>query len=303
MFSGLNLGLLSLDKSELKRKISLGDKNAKKVYSVRKNGNLLLCTLLLGNVGVNSTLAIFLGNITTGIVAGFVATGLIVVFGEIIPQATFSRYALELGAKTTHIVKFFIIILFPVCWPIATILDKILGKEIPTIYSKKELIKIVEEHEDIEGSEIDADEKRIVKGALSFSDKTTAEIMTHKNFVYALEVNIPLTKVILETIKQEGYTRIPIYRQSIDNTIGILYTKDLINIKEDTKIEDIYKQEKILMISKDLKLDKLLRMFIESKTHMAFVRGENNRLDGVVTLEDVIEEIINQEIHDESDQV
>ena len=81
IFSGLTLGLFSLNVSELKRKIRLGDKKAEKVYKVRKNGNLLLCTLLIGNVAVNSTMAIFLGSIATGVVAGLISTGLILVFG------------------------------------------------------------------------------------------------------------------------------------------------------------------------------------------------------------------------------
>jgi len=136
LFSGLTICLFSIDKNELKRKISLGNKEAKKIYSVRKNGNLLLSTLLLGNVAVNSALAIFLGDIASGIIAGLVATGLIVVFGEILPQAIFIRYAMSIGAKTSWLVKIFIFILYPFCWPISLILDKMLGKEIPTVYSK-----------------------------------------------------------------------------------------------------------------------------------------------------------------------
>lgn len=115
LFSGLTLSLLSLDKGDLKRKASLGNKDAKKVYAVRKSGNLLLCTLLMGNVAVNSTVAIFLGNIASGVVAGLIATGLIVIFGEIIPQAAFSRHALKVGAHTAWLVRIFIVIFFPVC--------------------------------------------------------------------------------------------------------------------------------------------------------------------------------------------
>ena len=114
LFSGLTLGLLGLNKSELERKIKLGDKKAKRVYNIRKNGNLLLCTLLLGNVAVNSALAIFLGSITNGILAGVMATGLIVIFGEILPQATISRYALTVGYHSFWMVKFFIFLLYPV---------------------------------------------------------------------------------------------------------------------------------------------------------------------------------------------
>jgi metal transporter CNNM len=303
LFSGLTLGLLSLDKNELKRKISLGNKQAKKVYTVRKKGNLLLCTLLLGNVAVNSTLAIFLGNIASGVIAGLIATGLIVIFGEIIPQATFARYALAVGARTAWLVKIFIIILFPICWPIAWVLDKTLGEEMPTVYSKKELMKIVEEHEGSKESDVDADEERIIKGALSFSNKTAEEIMTPRTVIYALKDDAVLNKTLLNKIKKEGFTRIPVYKKTIDDAVGILYAKDLINIKANRRVEEIYRKGKTLVIDKTIKLDILLNTFIKAKTHLAFVQDEYKGLEGVVTLEDILEEIIRQEIVDETDQV
>jgi len=111
----------------------------KKVYPIRSKGNLLLCTLLVGNVAINSAIAIFLGSIASGVAAGLIATGLIVIFGEILPQAVFSRFALVLGAKTVWIVKIFLYILYPICWPIAWMLDKALGEELTTIYSKKRI--------------------------------------------------------------------------------------------------------------------------------------------------------------------
>jgi metal transporter CNNM len=303
LFSGLTLGLLSLDKNELERKITNGNKEAKKVYSVRKRGNLLLCTLLLGNVGVNSTLAIFLGNIASGVIAGLVATGLIVIFGEIIPQATFSRYALQVGSKTAWLVKIFIVILFPVCWPIAWVLDKTLGDEMPSIYSKKELIQIVKEHGGAKESDVDADEERIIEGALSYSEKKVEQIMTPRTVVFALDINIGLDEKLLNSIKEEGFTRIPVYKGSIDNVVGILYAKDLINIKLGTKISDLYKKEKVLTVLKDQKLDYLLNMFIKSKVHLAIVKNEYHGSEGVVALEDIIEEILEREIVDETDQM
>ncbi len=302
-FSGLTLGLLSLDINELKRKVFLGNKNAKKVLSVRKKGNLLLCTLLLGNVAVNSTLAIFLGNIASGFIAGTIATGLIVIFGEIIPQATFARHALRIGASTAWIVKIFILLFSPICLPIAWILDKLLGEEMPTIYSKKELMKIVEEHESYKESDLDADEERIIKGALSYSNKTVEEIMTPRTVVFALNKETILDKTTLHRIKKEGFTRIPIYEDSIDHVVGILYTKDLINLASSSSIKNVFKKESIIIIAEDLNLDELLNLFIKSKTHIAFVKNEYQGLEGVVTLEDVLEEILCVEIIDETDTV
>ena len=303
LFSGLTLGLLSLDKNELKRKIFIGNEDAKKVYAVRKKGNQLLCTLLLGNVAVNSAIAIFLNNIASGLIAGFVATALILIFGEIIPQASFSRYALKVGAKTAWLVKIFIAVLSPICWPLAWILDKALGEELPSVYSKKELMKIVEEHEDLKESDVDADEERIIKGALSYSDKTVEEVITPRTVVYAISADEVLDNKMLDKIKEEGFTRIPVYQGKIDNVVGILYAKDLINIKLGIKVKSIYKKENVLTVSRNEKLDKLLNIFIKSKTHIAFVKNEFQGLDGVVTLEDILEEIIRKEIVDETDKV
>ena len=107
LFSGLNLGLMSLGKEELQRKIKFGDKRASAVYKLRKNGNLLLCTILIGNVLVNNTLAIYMGDMFTGTFAIVVATALIVIFGEIIPQALCSRYPLQVGAAAAPLFKVF----------------------------------------------------------------------------------------------------------------------------------------------------------------------------------------------------
>jgi len=303
MFSGLTLGLMSLSKGELERKIELGDKNAARVYSVRKNGNLLLSTLLLGNVAVNSTIAIFLGNIASGLIAGIVSTALIVIFGEILPQATFSRFALHLGAKTTWLVKIFIIIFYPFTYPIAKALDKILGEEMNTIYSKHELIKIVEQHSNTNLSDVDADEERIVMGALSFSIKTAQDVMTPRTVVYSLNVNRVLDAKLFEEIIEEGYSRIPVYRGTTDNIVGVLFMKKLVNIRLGQKIDDLYNKTKLLVVSKDIKLDILLNKFIKTRHHLAIIKNEYGGFDGVISLEDIIEEILKTEIVDEDDTV
>ncbi len=300
LFSGLTLGLLGLDKTDLERKIKLGNKKAKKVYSVRKKGNLLLCTLLLGNVAVNSTLAVFLGSFATGIFAVIISTSLIVVFGEIIPQATISRYALEVGAKTVWVVKIFIVILYPVCWPIAKTLDKILGEEMTTIWSRHEIEEIIKLHEDSSNSSIDADEEKIILGALAFSKKNVEEIITPRIVVFSLEIDTILTKKILKEIKDSGFTRIPVYKKKIDKLIGILYSKDLIGIQKETRVKNIYRKN-LLKTTNNKKLDSILNQFIKERIHLAVVFNKYKEFVGIVTLEDIIEEILRKEIVDEYD--
>ena len=235
LFSGLTLGLMTLSAAELKRKAHLGDRDALLVYRVRKDGNLLLTTLLIGNVAVNATISIFLGSISTGLIAWLLSTILIVVLGEILPQALFSRFALKFSSKLVYIVRFISFILYPISRPISLVLDKLLGKELNTVYSKKELIKIIEEHEDSTDSDIDEEEEKILKGALSFSQKTVAQVMTPKIVVKAFEVSQTMNKQLLNEIRKSGNSRFPIYDGNMENIVGMLYAKKLLGKKIEGK--------------------------------------------------------------------
>lgn len=303
LFSGLTLGLLGLDLTELKRKINIGDKDAEKIYPVRKHGNLLLCTLLLGNVAVNTALSIFLGSIASGIMAGIIATALIVVFGEIVPQAFCSRYAIAIGARTIWLVKFFIFIFYPICYPLSLVLNKMLGSELPTIWSKRELQEIIKFHEDSKHSDVDADEERIMLGALSYSNKIAEDVMTPRTIMFALDINSTLDQKTLAGIKKHGFSRIPVYKTQVDNVIGILYVKDIIGIEPGSKTSDVYRHNNITYISGTKKLDELLNQLIKNKNHLAFVKDKFGSLVGVITLEDIIEEVLKVEIVDETDNV
>jgi len=302
LFSGLTLGFLGLNKSDLETKMKAGDKRAKKIYSVRKKGNLLLCTLLVGNVGVNSTIALLLGSVASGVIAGFVATGLIVIFGEIVPQAVFSRHAFSLGVRVVWLVKILIFVLYPICFPIAWVLDKILGEEMPTIWSKDELIELIRMHKNSPRSSVDADEKRIVEGALTYSSKTVKDIMTPRNATFLLDAKDVLDEKILNKIKKSGFTRIPVLGKKGERPVGILYVKSLLRPEKKKRAKDICKKEKLLFLREDKNLDTVLNQLIAARRHMAFVISKQGVFLGVVTLEDVIEEVLAKEITDESDK-
>lgn len=303
LFSGLTLGLLSLDTQSLARRAKHGDENAAVIHPVRQNGNLLLTTLLLGNVAVNTTLSIFLGSIASGLVAGITATALIVVFGEIIPQAVISRYALWFGAKTIWFTKAVIILAYPIAWPISKVLDHFLGSELPTTYSKSEIMEIISEHEDSEYSPIDADEERIVHGALQFSHMVVREVMTPSEKVVSYDENQKLTDKFFNEVQDSGFSRLPIYSGNKSNIVGILYVKDLIIEDEDisiAKTEEAFEKKFMTVRGRD-QLDTVLSKMLKTRQHIAIVRDSAKQYIGVISLEDIIEEIIQQEIVDEDD--
>lgn len=305
LFSGLTLGLLSLDTNTLRRRAKHGDENAQLIYPVRRQGNLLLATLLLGNVIVNTTLSIFLGGIASGLIAGVIATALIVIFGEIVPQAVISRHALWFGAKTITFTRIFILLLYPITFPIAYLLDKFLGNEIPSIYSKSELMEIVTEHEKSEYSTIDADEKRIIHGALQFSHIKVREVMTDAKSVIAVDENQRLNDEFFKMVAEQGFSRLPVYSGDQSNIIGVLYVKDLLVEDDDISVKETSDafDRKFLKVGTGDLLDAVLGRMLKAKQHLAIVYNKNHHFVGVVSLEDIIEEIIQQEIEDEDDSL
>lgn len=301
IFSGLNLGLMSLSPYYLKRMVKLGDKRAAKIYPLRKRGTLLLVTLLLGNVMVNAALSIFLGSLTAGIFAMLIATTLIVLFGEIFPQAFFSRYALILGAKTTWIVYIFLYLLYPISKPLSMVLDALLGVELPNMFSKKELHLILEEHTKSDKSDIDEDEMKILAGGLKFSERLVRDVMTPWKNVFYLSKNELLSREIMKEIHTMGHSRIPIFDNKKHKVIGVLHTKDLISLDPDDneKVKKIMKKE-VKTVFIDDHLDDILNSFKQARKHLFIVLNHLGKIEGLITLEDILEEIVG-EIVDEYD--
>ncbi len=268
LFSGLNLGLMSLDKTELKIVENCGSpkekKYAKVISPLRKRGNFLLCTILLGNVLVNNTLTILMDDLTgSGAAAIIVATIGIVIFGEIIPQAVCSRHGLAIGARTVWITRFFMLLTFPLSFPISKILDCILGEEIGNVYNRdrlRELLKVTEGNLDLV-----KDEFNIIAGALELSKKTVRDVMTKLEDVYMLEYDAVLNFETMNEIMKTGYTRIPIYEKDRTNIVALLNIKDLAFVDPDDKtpLKTVCKfyDHPVNKVYDDTKLDLMLEEF------------------------------------------
>jgi len=304
LFSGLTLGYFTLNTQNLRRQAKLGNKEAINILPIREKGNQLLTTLLFGNVAVNAALSVYLSSLAGGVVAALSATVLIFLFGEIIPQAVLSRHAMKFGSMAAPFVKILIFMLAPITFPIAWTLDRFLGQEIPSMYSKNEIMEIVSEHEDSEHSPIDEDEERIIHGALQFSHTTVREVMTPKDKVRMYEENQRLTDPFFEEVTELGFSRYPVYSGNRENITGILFTKDLLVEEDDIAIKETHEAfgSQFLTVRQSDKLDTVLACMLKQNLHMGIVRNRKKIFMGVITLEDIIEEIIQQEIVDEDDE-
>ncbi|KAI8647409.1 hypothetical protein BD408DRAFT_334810 [Parasitella parasitica] len=314
-FAGLTLGLMGMDETNLHVLIQSGTesekKYAKQVLKLLSHGkHWVLVTLLLSNVIVNETLPIILdGVLGGGWKAVVISTALIVIFGEVIPQSICVRYGLAIGAKASGMVLALMYVMYPIAYPTALLLDFFLGKSHGTIYKKAGLKTLVSLHQSVNPSDVDAlteDEVTIIGAVLDLRSKPVSQIMTPIPDVFTLSTETILNEELVDRILLAGYSRIPVHVPGDNaNFVGMLLTKRLIT----------YDPEDALPV-KDLQLSTLpetgpetscldiLNFFQEGKSHMALISedpGAHRGALGVITLEDVIEELIGEEIIDETD--
>lgn len=312
VFAGLTLGLMGQDEVYLKVIETSGDVKergyAKKVLQlIGKGKHWVLVTLLLSNVITNETLPIVLDRcLGGGWPAVVTSTGAIVIFGEIIPQSVSVRYGLEVGAMFAPFVNVLMYIMYPVAFPFAMILDHILGEDHGTVYKKSGLKTLVTLHRTMGVERLNEDEVTIIRAVLDLKEKQVAAIMTPMDRVFTMSADTILDQKIVEDILNAGFSRIPIYLPNEPlNFIGMLLVRVLISYDpEDALPIASFPLATLPETAADTSCLNILNFFQEGKSHMVMVSanpGGTTGALGVLTLEDVIEELIGEEIIDESD--
>ncbi|KAF7640235.1 hypothetical protein Mgra_00000063 [Meloidogyne graminicola] len=316
LFSGLNLGLMSLTPQELTLISNSGSskerKYAQMILPVRKSGNQLLCSLLIGNVCVNSAISILFDDLTSGYVALAISSAGIVVFGEIFPQALCVKKGLAVGAHTIWVTRFFMVLTFPLAYPISKMLDRLLGDEVVS-YDRKRLMELIKLS--TKNAIGPAEELKIAIGAFEMGDKTVKDVMTKIDDVFMIPINTVLNAKIVAQIVHSGYTRIPVYDKTRDNVVSLLFVKDLAMLDPDdnflVKTVCDYYRHPVRRVPENTPLRTMLEEFKKGEYHMALVdrlatggdKESKYELVGLVTLEDIVEEILQAEIVDETDMV
>ncbi|KAH9836654.1 uncharacterized protein C8Q71DRAFT_759147 [Rhodofomes roseus] len=312
VFAGLTLGLMGLDELHLRVLSASSDdpverKNAQKVLSLLTHRrHWVLVVLLLGNVIVNETLPIFLDSaLGGGLAAVAISTTMIVIFG-IIPQAASVRYGLSIGASCAPVVLGMMYLFAPVAYPIAKLLDWILGANDTHTYKKAELKSFLAFHR--QGEEpLRDDEISILNGVLELNNKHVEELMTPMQDVVTISSDRILDHDTVDFILRSGYSRIPVHTPGHPLAfVGLLLIKKL----------SVYDPKEALPVSKfplsilpeanpSINCFQALDYFQTGRAHLLLLStmpGKEGGAIGVVTLEDIIEEIISEEIIDETDR-
>lgn len=312
VFAGLTLGLMGQDEVYLKVIATSGEpnerKDARKVLGLIGRGkHWVLVTLLLSNVITNESLPIVLDRCLGGGWPAVVAsTASIVVFGEIIPQSICVRYGLRVGAIFAPFVVVLMYIMYPVAYPCALLLDHILGEDHGTVYKKSGLKTLVTLHKTMGAERLNQDEVTIISAVLDLKEKAVAQVMTPIDRVYTMPSDMILDEKTVEEIFNAGFSRIPIHLpDEPTNFIGMLLVRVLISYDpEDALPVAHFPLATLPETAADTSCLNILNYFQEGKSHMIVVSetpGEPTGALGVLTLEDVIEELIGEEIVDESD--
>ncbi len=312
LFSASETAYTALNKARVRRLKEQKVRAANLVDRLLEDQPRLLSTILVGNNIVNILAASMatriaierFGNYGIGIATGL-TTLLILVFGEITPKTYAVRHAEKVALITSPLISAISYVLYPVAKALVAFTNLILrvfgqqGVAVKPLFSPEELKAMVEIGE--EEGVIEEEERKMIHSILEFGDTTVKEIMVPRTEIIALPEE-KTVKEALDLALKAGYSRIPIYKETIDNITGILYVKDLLSFATAGKTELAVKElaREPYFVPETKRVDSLLREFQKNKIHMAIVVDEYGGTAGLVTLEDILEEIVG-EIFDEYD--
>ena len=314
-FSGTETAFTSFNKNRMKTLAQDGNKRAKAVLDIDDRYEKFLSTMLVGNniVNISATTVsgIFFAEVLKNGFAEFaptvstiVMTVVVLLFGEITPKTLAKDFAEKYTMATCGIVKFLMLVFTPITLILALgpkkLLSLIFKKDMSAdIVTEDEILTMVEEAEN--DGEIDEHESELIKSAIEFNDLEVDAILTPRVDIVAISSETSIDE-IREIYRTSGFSRLPVYKETIDNIVGVMHEKDFNKMLHDggNDINDIV--HGVICITGSMKISKLLREFQSAKTHMAVVVDEYGGTEGIVTMEDVLEGLVG-EIWDEHDEV
>ena len=310
-FSASETALTSLNKIKLRNMAEENVKNADKVQKLIDDPNRLLSSILIGNNLVNNAAAALTTMIAVSLLGGqsgvgaatMIITIIILIFGEITPKTLASQNAEKVSLAVSNIISVIVVISTPVVKVmnlITNVLIKVLGgnstEKTPTITEAELKTMVNVSHEE---GVLEVDERRMINNVFDFGDLKAIDVMTPRTDMVCVEDTITYDEIV-SIFKEERFSRLPVYHESVDNIIGILYVKDIIFIDEQHfKITDYMREPFFTYESKPI--SELFSEMRGNRIRAAVILDEYGGTSGLVTLEDLVEEIVG-DIADEYDE-
>lgn len=310
LVSGAEVAFFSLSAQDLNNSSDTSQRKLKMISKLLEKPKKLLATLLVANNVLNISIVVLFFALTKNyfleielywlglFIKVAIITLVILFFGEVLPKIFASRNNLKFAKSTVYFISFLEKILSPISIPMRSLtiyLQEKLGKE-KTNFSVDQLSQALEL---TSSEETYSDEQKILQGIVSFGNTETKQVMSPRIDIFALELNEPYAD-ILSKVVETGYSRIPVYRDNIDHIEGILFVKDLILHIDEEEFNWVSLLRTPFFVPENKKLDNLLKDFQHMKSHLAVVVDEYGGTSGLVSLEDIIEEIVG-DISDEFD--
>ena len=308
-FSATETAYSSINKIKVKNLANNGSKKAEKVLNLLENYDKFITTVLVGNNIVNILasslatvffLAVFPENGVT--ISTTVMTLVVLIFGEITPKTIAKEMPEKFAFFVYDIIALLVLILTPInaiftAWK--NFLSSIFHFENDDSVSSDELLTMVEEAQN--DGEIDEHDGNLISNAIEFNELEVKDILTPRVDVIAADITDSVEE-IEKLFRIHGYSRLPIYEESIDNIVGIIHEKDFYSLLLDKETDIKRIMQKVIYTSPYIKVNDLLRQLQSNKTHLAVVVDEYGGTAGIITLEDIIEELVG-EIWDEHDEI
>mgnify|MGYP000775268620 FL=1 len=309
-FSASETAFSSLNQIRLKSRAEEGDTSAARVLAMAEKYDKLLSSILIGNNIVNIAAASigtvlftkWLGEERGATASTIVLTIVVLIFGEVTPKTLAKEMPETIATAVSPVLNLLLTLFTPLTWLFSQ-WKKLLGRFVHSSESdaitEGELITMVSEAEN--DGELTDRESQLIRSAIEFDDVEVEEILTPRVDVVAVEDDIPLEE-LAQTFAESGYSRLPVYHGTIDNIIGVVHEKDfyIARLKKATKIDDLVVPT--LYTTGSTQISQLLRTLREQHHHLAVVVDEYGGTEGIITLEDILEELVG-EIWDEHDEV
>ena len=308
-FSATETAFTSLNRIKLKNIASDGNNKAKRVLELSENYDKLLTTILIGNnivnimmTAVSTVLFIELYGQYGASISTAVITVIVLIFGEISPKSLAKESPEKFAMLVGRSIKICMVILTPLNYIFAKwkgILAKVFKVGSENTITEDEIKTIVEEAEVVGG--IEAEQSELIQNAIEFNELTAEEVMTPHVDIEAIDITMGEYEVA-EIFKKTGYSRLPVYEDDLDKILGVLNQKDFHNyiIGSNKTISDFVKP--VAFVAGTLKIATLLKKLQAMKAHIAIVVNEYGGTEGLVTMEDIIEELVG-DIFDEHDAI